>query len=322
MRTLEKAIAFNGAYRNSWKEYFGALTRAQIESRLSKLTSGLDAESTELCRTQVELVPYFFPNPILEKLFISDIAKKELLPIKTANTLEKAGFFGREQECLDKLHRDLDLPEQPLPELILHSGLKYISQIARDRIGGKAVIDGGAYIGDTAKLFHTYYSPEKIYAIEPEKKSYETLCTLVEQWNLSEAIVPLRRLLSDTEGIGALWGTGVGASTLKKEGEDAIPYDVLPSSTVDSIVHEFSIPSVGLIKLDVEGNELAAVLGALETLKRDRPVLLISIYHTARDFFEIKPIIENENLNYKFLVRKVSHDLMKEVVLIGIPTGY
>jgi hypothetical protein len=37
-------------------------------------------------------------------------------------------------------------------------------------------------------------------------------------------------------------------------------------------------------------------LGAEKTIKKDKPILLISVYHTGKDFFEIKPLLESWNL--------------------------
>jgi hypothetical protein len=61
---------------------------------------------------------------------------------------------------------------------------------------------------------------------------------------------------------------------------------------------------VSVIKLDIEGMELATIQGAKKTIVRDKPILLISIYHTPEDFFEIRPLIESWNLGYYFMVRE------------------
>ncbi len=44
--------------------------------------------------------------------------------------------------------------------------------------------------------------------------------------------------------------------------------------------------------------------GAVETIKSQKPMLFISIYHSVEDFFEIKPWIENLDLGYKFEIIK------------------
>ena len=59
-------------------------------------------------------------------------------------------------------------------------------------------------------------------------------------------------------------------------------------------------------------------MGAIETIKRDKPVLSISIYHTFDDFFNIKPWIENLNLGYKFKIIKPDvEDICCDVTLIA-----
>lgn len=57
---------------------------------------------------------------------------------------------------------------------------------------------------------------------------------------------------------------------------------------------------VGLIKVDIEGFEQNFLKGAEQTIKSQRPILLISIYHNYDDFYKIKPMIEGWNLGYDF----------------------
>ncbi|KKM95531.1 hypothetical protein LCGC14_1187320, partial [marine sediment metagenome] len=49
------------------------------------------------------------------------------------------------------------------------------------------------------------------------------------------------------------------------------------STTIDSYVKERNL-KVGLIKLDIEGHGLKALEGAKNTIKKYKPMLLISIY--------------------------------------------
>lgn len=57
---------------------------------------------------------------------------------------------------------------------------------------------------------------------------------------------------------------------------------------------------VGLIKVDIEGFEQNFLKGAKKTIKSQRPILFISIYHNYDDFYNIKPMIESWNLGCKF----------------------
>ena len=47
---------------------------------------------------------------------------------------------------------------------------------------------------------------------------------------------------------------------------------------------------------DVEGFEPEVIRGALETIKKSHPVLVLSFYHTPEEFYEIKSYIESLNL--------------------------
>ena len=53
---------------------------------------------------------------------------------------------------------------------------------------------------------------------------------------------------------------------------------------------EFAIPNVGFLKIDVEGLELDVLEGAIKTISRDRPAMLIEIeqrYHPERSITDI-----------------------------------
>ena len=87
--------------------------------------------------------------------------------------------------------------------------------------------------------------------------------------------------------------------------------------TLDSYVEEHPM-DIGLIKVDIEGAEQQFMKGARKTIEKYRPVLLMSIYHNADDFFHIKPIIESWNLGYKFKIHKpVDFSISREVLLIA-----
>nr|WP_152655876.1 FkbM family methyltransferase [Brachyspira hyodysenteriae] len=75
---------------------------------------------------------------------------------------------------------------------------------------------------------------------------------------------------------------------------------------------------VGLIKTDLEGFEQPFLRGALNTIKKQKPILIISIYHNYNDFFDIKPMIEELNLGYKFKIAKSNDfELIRETKLIA-----
>ncbi|MDR1592751.1 MAG: putative DNA binding domain-containing protein [Prevotellaceae bacterium] len=67
----------------------------------------------------------------------------------------------------------------------------------------------------------------------------------------------------------------------------------------------------------VEGFEYYAIKGGLETIKRDKPVLLISVYHTGKDFFEIPPMIKQCVPEYTFSIVNTCPTDIQEKILVG-----
>ena len=70
---------------------------------------------------------------------------------------------------------------------------------------------------------------------------------------------------------------------------------------IDNIVGE---EKIGLIKMDVEGAELAALKGAIKTLKNSRPALALSAYHRKEDLITMPQFIKSVYGNCKFYLRK------------------
>ncbi len=77
----------------------------------------------------------------------------------------------------------------------------------------------------------------------------------------------------------------------------------VPQTTLDDFVAEHPM-EIGLIKVDIEGGEPFFLEGAKKTITEQRPILLLSIYHNAHDFFELKPMLESWNLGYSFHIHK------------------
>lgn len=74
----------------------------------------------------------------------------------------------------------------------------------------------------------------------------------------------------------------------------------IPSTTINDFAIKNSLKSVDLIKLDVEWAELEVLAGAVDTIKKFRPSLAISIYHKFEHFFEIPMLINEIVEDYTF----------------------
>ncbi len=93
--------------------------------------------------------------------------------------------------------------------------------------------------------------------------------------------------------------------------------------------HEIEIPvcaldeicvdnDVSFIKMDIEGSEKNALIGAENTIRRCKPKLAISIYHKNEDIWELPEMILQMNENYRLYLRHYSL-AGEDTVLYAIP---
>lgn len=200
----------------------------------------------------------------------------------------------------------------------------YADEISNKSIvDNKSIIDAGAYIGDSALILQKEYKCKNVIAFDPSPNTFNELKRTV-------ALNNINNIICENKGLGDLNGQlefylstdKVGSSfdnkdkhLIKKE-ENTLSVDVV---TLDSYVEKNKI-KVGLIKTDLEGFEQPFLRGAKNTIIKDRPILIISIYHSFDDFFNIKEWLISLNCNYKFkVVKKLNGCLIVETVLIAEP---
>jgi len=70
--------------------------------------------------------------------------------------------------------------------------------------------------------------------------------------------------------------------------------------TIDDFVKENQLSSVDFIKMDIEGAEVPALQGALETIRTFHPKLAICVYHKQDDLFKIPLLIRDIDPGYSF----------------------
>lgn len=75
-----------------------------------------------------------------------------------------------------------------------------------------------------------------------------------------------------------------------------------------------------LIKMDVEGFELAALRGSAQILRNHKPVLAISLYHHASDLWTIPNYLKMLVPDYRFFLRRYAEDCW-ELILYAVPAS-
>lgn len=159
-------------------------------------------------------------------------------------------------------------------------------------IYAKAILDIGANIGNHSLFFATVMHPEKVYSFEPIKETYDILQTNIKINGLSNIIIPFnvacgaeaargKRQNYNYDNIG-------GTSILEcQDGE----FDVC---TIDSMKIN---DDIALIKIDVEGFEEKVILGSLQTIKTNKPIIMVEAFDEADTFWSIYRILSD--LGYK-----------------------
>lgn len=188
-------------------------------------------------------------------------------------------------------------------------------------IEGKTIIDAGAYIGDSSMVLADTTPCKNVIAFEPSPSNFDRLKQTLKL-NHRDDIIPVNVGLGNKSGtLKFLDTSGMGSSfieNLKINSENQKLLDI-PVVTLDEYVQEYNI-KVGLIKTDLQGYEQIFLSGAKETIKTQKPILILSIYHTFSDFFDIKPFIEKLDCNYKFKIhRPLDGNILAETKLIAEP---
>ena len=176
----------------------------------------------------------------------------------------------------------------------LKYGLIELSKESLISIEGKDILDIGAYHGASSVMF-LQFNPRAIYAYEPVSANR---AILLQNAKLNNA----KRIIVEGKALGDVTSTmsiscNDMAATLVPQLQTANKVENVEVLRLDD---ECKNRNVGLIKMDVEGFEYNVIKGGLETIKRDRPILLISAYHTGKDFFEIMPLVHTVCPEYKF----------------------
>jgi FkbM family methyltransferase len=143
---------------------------------------------------------------------------------------------------------------------------------ARGALKG-ACIDAGANIGNHALFFSEFFA--KVFAFEPNPATFRLLAINA---GLTGNIQCFDFGLSDTDGEAAFQ-----VPKLNVGGARIVPDNAAQdaSSSVKRIavrrldaVPDIASQDIGLIKIDVEGNELAVLKGAAATIRRCKPIVI------------------------------------------------
>jgi len=168
----------------------------------------------------------------------------------------------------------------------------------------------GFYIKQYAELFDT------VYTFEPDYINFLCLCLNVQSPNVFkyQACLGDKRQLNSLTNYRELCDTGNMHITSETAVYDFPEYVEKTKATVPTMfIDDLALDICDMIQLDVEGYELFALKGAINTIKKCRPVIIIEYTgdngHTSKYNYKSSELDEFIiSLNYKFLEKAPNND--------------
>ncbi|MEM9573992.1 MAG: FkbM family methyltransferase [Pseudomonadota bacterium] len=141
---------------------------------------------------------------------------------------------------------------------------------------GDVVIDGGANAGmHTIPLAKRVGQSGKVIAVEPQAECISDLRRWLAKERLTDRVDVHQGVLADKNGIEDFWiNTDNNAMSARAIDSHSLAISTRVEVSAYHIDELKDDRRVGFIKLDVEGGEYHALLGAKDTLTRDRPLIV------------------------------------------------
>lgn len=147
-------------------------------------------------------------------------------------------------------------------------------------------VDVGANIGKWTISVARRLGPRgKVVAIETEPSNFAALCRNIKANGL-ENVIPIQAACSNADGPVTLYRHPRSLHTSTIDRSHALPTPDSPSQagletttvegrTLDSLLDQLGIREINLLKIDVEGAEMAVLEGATHTLANSSPLRII-----------------------------------------------
>ena len=308
-----RKLYFHPGEREALAKLFSdAMSREDSAQRFNALISGLDNESKNTV------------SDIIHRMEVISDGDKALRDIFSQR--EQDEFVRMNDEFSSKIVKLNDnlyyyngyyLPVNQFDSSVFYSKYAIDELTTLDSVRNKDIIDAGGYVGDTALLFSSY-TDKSIHVFEASPSNMDIIRETI-RLNQLENIVPVSKALGEKSGTAtfSLGERNSCNSLVERPGYNYPNHIEVPVITLDDYVRENDL-EVGLIKVDIEGGEQLLLKGAVEPIRTQHPILLISIYHSANDFFEIKPMIEKMCDKYTFrIIKPANSAIVIETILLA-----
>jgi FkbM family methyltransferase len=210
------------------------------------------------------------------------------------------------REYMGQLLWQSSLDQSVLPPHLPQNDI-YFADDLYTALADEVFVDCGAFDGDSVQEFlkRRAGSFSQIIAIEPDPEN----CKALEVRVASLPIETGRRIRVVQSAAGAKREvvtfnvTGTAGSSI---GEGSYQVQCAPLDELKDVKPTF-------IKMDIEGAEPDALLGARNTIKINMPVIAVCLYHAQEHLWQIPLLIQSISSDYKFFLRRYSDECWESV---------
>lgn len=228
-------------------------------------------------------------------------------------------------ESREKYRRALRFhAEMRYDDLIPYEPDQYFSEKYMPRRFFKAMVDAGAFTGDTLATLLRLTKGEILayYGFEPDPGNFSALKQSLPPGDSRFQVFPLG--LGDRAGqCGMICLGSMHSSILAGKDENGNSGanengDGVRIATLDETLADLPVT---LIKMDIEGFEPMALAGAETLIRSRKPALAISVYHNIEHFWRIPLWIKNLEMGYRLALGCHGHTNAEILCYALPPTG-
>ncbi len=249
---------------------------------------------------------------VMNKL-VSTIFK--LLPELTLKNHARCFFYNRMQKDFKIFFKDniFHVEKEGLvmkfvenPYHILLTDKDYFIKSSLDE--NDIVLDAGAYVG----IFSVYASKKvgregKVIAFEPDPDTARRLNKNLELNNASNVEIINKGLWSSDATLVFKAGRELASSFVTEDNVDNLKKIEVPVTTIDNAMKDVNVKNKLFIKMNIEGSEIEALKGAVETIRKYRPYWVIRTNHIVNGKTTDKPVEEFLNQrHYKTITKELA----------------
>lgn len=267
-----------------------------------------DQQEKELDSPELDLLGHKVRNTLFS-LFKFSIKKRDLMLLSIYIEFVLRAYLlkqknGQAFALMDRFHNELigfepnhvhveahgkkatiDFSEVKTPTFI---NLKIIKSIFSDGqylmdydFKNKVVIDGGANIG-AFSICSVLLGAKKVFAFEPVESTFLQLRKNIRANGLENIVIPINKAIGSenlkSEVLYRFKGDP-GAHLITAQSPLEIKNGQSQITEIVKLDDVFEEKKIDFIKLDIEGNEKEALLGATNLIKKNRPKIVMAAYH-------------------------------------------